>query len=595
MKPVIVVNPLRADAAVVAELGELGVATVHEAAGKAGLLGTTLRQAFHTGPRAPRSPCCAGRATTSWCTRPWSRLRPGDLLVVTTTSPSSDGFIGELIVTSLQSRGVTGLVTTTGVRDVAAITGAAFPVWSEHVSAQGTLKATAGCVNVPIVVGGVVVHPGDAVVADDDGVVCIPRARAAEVAAAPGSGCSARPRPGRRSLRESSAWTGTICARCWTGSVSSACHRAGGGGHVTDDVALLDALRAPSATASSPGSGWSRWTCATVRRQQVRRARRDPVLASEGLVELQRHRGAGSGSSRSRKRSRSPRYGDCSKASPRPAPRAGHPVPGRRAGADHRGDARRGGRRRAAPLQRGQRPAARPDTVIAAHGTATAILGRLRAQMVRHQFALSLAPGGQRCHWPSTSASPRRSPPGRGRGRHAGPHHQRHRRARNLPPDRRRTWAGVETQQAPGMSCHDRRPPTAPAERCRDIAHVSAVELRSAVPGRPWISSCGCWACPRSPGGAAHRPEAWDDYERFTVCVTGGETSGIGRTWMRAASPAALQRRVAGHRGGGRGTGWADAQQGIGRRMSSPTPTATRWRSTGKPSGTRRRRGSARR
>ena len=224
MKPVIVVNPLRADAAVVAELGELGVATVHEAAGKAGLLGTTLRPAW-AGARA------AGTAVTVLC-GPGDNLmvhaaveqaRPGDLLVVTTTSPSSDGFIGELIVTSLQSRGVTGLVTTTGVRDVAAITDAAFPVWSEHVSAQGTLKATAGCVNVPIVVGGVVVHPGDAVVADDDGVVCIPRARAAEVAAAGGSGCSARPRPGRRSLRESSAWTGTICARCWTGSVSSTC------------------------------------------------------------------------------------------------------------------------------------------------------------------------------------------------------------------------------------------------------------------------------------------------------------------------------------------------------------------------------------
>ena len=96
---------------------------------------------------------------------------PGDLLVITTTSPSSDGYIGELIVTSLAARGVTGLVTTTGVRDVAAITEAGFPVWSEHISAQGTVKATAGWVNVPIVIGGMVVHPGDAVIADDDGVV----------------------------------------------------------------------------------------------------------------------------------------------------------------------------------------------------------------------------------------------------------------------------------------------------------------------------------------------------------------------------------------------------------------------------------------
>lgn len=185
MKPVIVVDPPRADAAVVRELGELGVATVHEAAGKSGLLGTALRPAW-AGARA------AGTAVTVLC-GPGDNLmvhaaieqaRPGDLLVVTTTSPSSDGFIGDLIVTSLKSRGVTGLVTTTGVRDVAEITAAGFPVWSGHVSAQGTLKATAGCVNVPIVVGGIVVHPGDAVAADDDGVVCVPRAQAAAVAAA---------------------------------------------------------------------------------------------------------------------------------------------------------------------------------------------------------------------------------------------------------------------------------------------------------------------------------------------------------------------------------------------------------------------------
>ena len=185
MKPVIVVDPPRADPAVVRELGELGVATVHEAAGKTGLLGTRLRPAW-AGARA------AGTAVTVLC-RPGDNLmvhaaieqaRAGDLLVITTTSPSSDGAIGELIVTALQARGVTGLVTTTGVRDVAAITAAAFPLWSEHVSAEGTVKAAAGCVNVPIVVGGVVVHPGDAVVADDDGVVCIPRAQAAEVAAA---------------------------------------------------------------------------------------------------------------------------------------------------------------------------------------------------------------------------------------------------------------------------------------------------------------------------------------------------------------------------------------------------------------------------
>ena len=185
MNPVVVVDPPRTDPAVVAELGELGVATVHEAAGKSGLLGTALRPVW-AGARA------AGTAVTVLC-GPGDNLmlhaaveqaRPGDLVVLTTTSPSSDGFVGELIVTSLAARGVTGLVTTTGVRDVAAITGAGFGVWSQHISAQGTLKATAGCVNVPVVIGGVVVHPGDAVVADDDGVACIPRAMAAQVAAA---------------------------------------------------------------------------------------------------------------------------------------------------------------------------------------------------------------------------------------------------------------------------------------------------------------------------------------------------------------------------------------------------------------------------
>ena len=174
----------RADPGVVAQLAELGVATVHEAAGKTGLLGTFLRPAW-AGARA------AGTALTVLC-GPGDNLmvhaaveqaRPGDLLIVTTMSPSSDGFVGELITTSLAAHGVRGLVTTTGVRDVAAITEARFPVWSQSVSAQGTVKATAGAVNMPISIAGTAVAPGDVVVADDDGVVCIPRRAAAEVAA----------------------------------------------------------------------------------------------------------------------------------------------------------------------------------------------------------------------------------------------------------------------------------------------------------------------------------------------------------------------------------------------------------------------------
>ena len=185
MKPVVVVDPPRADPAVVAELGDLGVATVHEAAGRTGLLGTRLRPVW---PGA----AAFGTAVTVLC---WpgdnlmihvavEQAGPGDILVVTTTSPSSDGFVGELIVTALAARDVHGLVTTTGVRDVAAITSARFPVWAEAVSAQGTVKATAGAVNVPICIAGTVIAPGDAVIADEDGVVAVPRLDAAAVAAA---------------------------------------------------------------------------------------------------------------------------------------------------------------------------------------------------------------------------------------------------------------------------------------------------------------------------------------------------------------------------------------------------------------------------
>jgi 4-hydroxy-4-methyl-2-oxoglutarate aldolase len=181
----VVVDPPRADPAAVAELGELGVATVHEAAGRTGLLGTRLRPVW---PGA----AAFGTAVTVLC---WpgdnlmihvavEQARPGDILVVTTTSPSSDGFVGELIVTALAARDVHGLVTTTGVRDAAAITRARFPVWAETISAQGTVKATAGAVNVPICIAGTVIAPGDAVIADEDGVVAVPRRDAAAVAAA---------------------------------------------------------------------------------------------------------------------------------------------------------------------------------------------------------------------------------------------------------------------------------------------------------------------------------------------------------------------------------------------------------------------------
>lgn len=179
MSSVIVTDIARADAATIDALAKHGVATVHEALGRVGLVGSTIRP-VQDGTRV------AGSAITV-STWPGDNLmihaaieqcRAGDMLVVSTTSPSTDGAFGELFATALQSRGVRGVVTTTGVRDVVDLRAMGFPVWSAAVNAQGTVKATAGSVNVPIVVGGVTVHAGDIVIADDDGVMVVPRTQA---------------------------------------------------------------------------------------------------------------------------------------------------------------------------------------------------------------------------------------------------------------------------------------------------------------------------------------------------------------------------------------------------------------------------------
>lgn len=176
MDNVIVTDPPRAALEEVDTLAEYGVATVHEALGRTGYLGPRLRPA-HLGSRI------GGTAVTALC---WpgdnlmihaavEQCAPGDVLVVTTTSPCTDGLFGELFATALQHRGVRGLVTETGVRDVAELHAMGFPVWSAAVSAQGTVKATPGAVNVPLPVGGQLVRPGDAVLADDDGAMVVPR------------------------------------------------------------------------------------------------------------------------------------------------------------------------------------------------------------------------------------------------------------------------------------------------------------------------------------------------------------------------------------------------------------------------------------
>ncbi|MFG6493089.1 4-carboxy-4-hydroxy-2-oxoadipate aldolase/oxaloacetate decarboxylase [Microbacterium sp. P03] len=175
----------RADAATIDALGVHGVATVHEAMGRRGLVGASVRP-IQEGTRL------AGSAVTvlAW---PGDNLmihaaveqcRPGDILVVTSVSPSLDGSFGELFATALHHRGVRGLVTTGGVRDVVDLRAMGFAVWSGAINAQGTVKATAGSVNVPITVGGTVVRAGDVIVADDDGVLCVPRGEAASVLSA---------------------------------------------------------------------------------------------------------------------------------------------------------------------------------------------------------------------------------------------------------------------------------------------------------------------------------------------------------------------------------------------------------------------------
>ncbi|MFD5286355.1 4-carboxy-4-hydroxy-2-oxoadipate aldolase/oxaloacetate decarboxylase, partial [Streptomyces rubrogriseus] len=185
MSGVVVTNPPKAAAEDVEALAAYGVATVSEAMGRTGLLGPGIRP-VQQGVRV------AGTAVTvlSW---PGDNLMihaaveqcgEGDVLVVTTTSPSTDGLFGELFATALQRRGVRGIVINTGIRDTQELREMGFAAWSRAVSAQGTVKATGGSVNVPIAVDGQVIRPGDVIVADDDGVVVVPRERARQVAEA---------------------------------------------------------------------------------------------------------------------------------------------------------------------------------------------------------------------------------------------------------------------------------------------------------------------------------------------------------------------------------------------------------------------------